>query len=103
MNKAKKVKRTKADLFREVVELKAQLASAYHFADAELHKAGGLMGSGVLLRLTALGGREIIQPVVIRDGLSPATIAAIRADIVRSYETATVFKPKGANNRESAS
>lgn len=86
---------TKADLRRKVMELEAQLASTYHFADATLDKATNLMGSGVLLQLTALGGKELINPVVIRDGLSPETVAAIRKDIARSYEIATMFKPKG--------
>ncbi|MRN79440.1 hypothetical protein [Brucella sp. 10RB9210] len=96
MEKTKKAKQTKADLRRKIAELEAQLVHTYHFADAELHKAGNLVGSGVVLRLTALGGREIINPTLIREGLSPDTIAAIRADLLRSYEVATVFKPKGA-------
>ncbi|MBK3745952.1 hypothetical protein G3A39_43175 [Paraburkholderia aspalathi] len=100
--KVRKIKGpNKAELIRKVVELTAQLASTYHFADATLSKAGDLMGSGVLLQLSALGGRELISPVVIRDGLSPETIAAIRKDIMRSYETATAFKFKRA--KESAS
>lgn len=88
-------KKTKAQLRRKVLELEAQLAATLHFADATLDKAENLMGSGVLLQLSALGGRELIPPVVIRDGLSPETIAAIRKDMIRSYEVATVFKPKG--------
>ncbi|UTC29802.1 hypothetical protein BAJUN_01720 [Bajunvirus bajun] len=92
---AKPRKLTRAELARKVLELEGQLASSYHFATLELHKAGdNLMASGVLISLTALGGREIIKPVVIRDGLSAATIAALRADMVRSYELATSFKPK---------
>lgn len=93
MIKPKKNKQTKADLHRQVLELTAQLAGMYHFADATLHKAEHFKGSGVLLQLTALGGSEIIVPIVIRDGLSPETIAALRADILRSYEVATAFKP----------
>lgn len=89
--------KTRADLQRENMELRAQLAHVYHFASAELHKAGDcLMGSGVLVQLHALGGREIVNPVVIRDGLSPDTIEALRRDLVRSYQGATIFKPKGA-------
>lgn len=88
---------TRADLERQVRELKGQLASSYHFADANLHKAGeALMASGCVVQLHALGGRELIEPVVIRDGLSPETIAALRRDLARSYELATMFKPKGA-------
>lgn len=88
---------SKAQLQRKVLELTAQLASTYHFADVTLKKAGmdQLGGSGVLLQLTALGGRELVVPVVILDGLSPETIAALHKDILRSHELATIFKPKG--------
>lgn len=95
-SRAKKSKVTKSDLRRQVMELTAQLAGMYHFADATLHKAGNLAGSGVLLQLTALGGNELIVPIVIRDGLSTATIVALRADILRSYKVATAFKPEKA-------
>lgn len=96
----KPVKRTRAELEACIKMLNAQLAHVYHFADMELHKAGTAvrMGSGVLLELTAygeFGGKKIIDPVVIKDGLSDATIAAIRADLKRSFELATAFKPKG--------
>lgn len=91
-----KKRKTKADLEREIMELKAQLSGTYHFADATLHKAGDvLMASGALLRLHALGGRELIPPVVIKDGLSSTTIDAIRRDIIRSYELSVMFKPQG--------
>lgn len=87
---------TRADLSRRIRELEAQLAYTYHIASSTLHKAGQdrMMASGVLLTLNALGGAEIIPPVVIRDGLSAETIAAIRADIARSFDLATQFKPK---------
>jgi hypothetical protein len=98
-DKPKKSKPTKADLRREVMELKAQLASTYHFADATLNKAGALMGSGVLVQLTALGGRELTVPFVIRDGFSAETIAALRADINRSYDLATLYKPSGVRGK----
>lgn len=88
-------KLTKADLRRKVAELESQLAHVYHFADAQIDKAGApLMASGVVMTLTAIGGREIIPPVCIKDGLSPATIAAIRADLRRSYELATALAPR---------
>ena len=92
-----KKQKTRADLQREVKELTAQLASSYHFASATLDKAGTdkMMASGVLLQLHALGGRELIVPIVIRDGLSADTIAALQRDIARSYTLATQFKPKG--------
>lgn len=87
-----------AELTRKAREAEALQAHVYHFADAAIGKAStdNLMASGVMLTLTALGGRELITPVVIRDGLSHETIAAIRADLRRSYELATLYKPKGA-------
>lgn len=93
-----KKKMTNVDLRRKVAELESQLVHLHHFADATISKAGTshMMGSGVIVSLTALGGRQIIEPIMIRDGLSDETIAALRADIVRSYATATAFKPKGA-------
>lgn len=86
-------RKTRADLEREIMELKAQMAGTYHFAAATIDKAGDvLMASGALLRINALGGREIIPPVLIKDGLSRATIEAIHADLSRSYDLATMFK-----------
>jgi len=35
-----------------------------------------------------------MEPTLIRDGLSPETIAAIKADLKRSYDLAIQFKPK---------
>lgn len=93
--KTKKPKVTKAQLQRKVLELEANLACTYYFADAYLSKERSYVGSGVLLQLSAIGGKELIPPVMILDGLSPETIAAIRKDLARSYELATIFKPKG--------
>lgn len=86
-------KKTKAQLERQVIELEAQLYHAYHFSNHYLPKAGQKfhMGSGVLLTLTALGGREIVPPVVIKDGLSDETIGAIRNDLIRSQKLAGMF------------
>lgn len=88
---------SKEDLKRKVEELTGLLASTYYFADEGLNKAGigFMLGSGVLLQIRALGGKELIEPVVIRDGLSEETIEALRKDIVRSYELATALKPRG--------
>ena len=91
----KKPKQTRQDLERKVRELEAQLVHRCHFASRTIDKAGikSLTGSGVIISLVTLGGREIIEPVCIRDGLSDETIAALKADFVRSYEIATMFKP----------
>lgn len=98
-------KQTKAqrivDLERKLQEALAGQAHVYHFADYSLHKASTdhLMASGVIVTLTVLGGREICNPVLIRDGLSKETIEALRADFRRSYELATHYKPKGLETK----
>lgn len=92
-----KQKLTKAQLRLRLKHMEAQLAHAYHFADAYLKKTGTdrMMASGVVLELTANNGEALIPPVMIKDGLSNETIAAIRADLARSYELAVQFKPSG--------
>lgn len=91
----KRKKPTKAQLRRKVLELEANLAHSYHFANATIHRTSTdhLFGSGVLLQLSFLGGKEAFSPVLILDGLSPETITALKADIARSYERATELKP----------
>jgi hypothetical protein len=86
-----------ADLERKVLEAKAAQVHNYHFADANIDKASTrhLMGSGVIMTLTFLGGKTVMEPVLIREGLSEATIAAIKADFKRSYDLAIMWKPKG--------
>ena len=87
-------RKTRAQLEREIIELKAQLTPTYHYASKALEKASTdhLMASGALLQLTALGGRELISPVVIRDGLSPEAIKALQEDLKRSYALSTLYK-----------
>jgi len=96
-----KPKQTKA---QRIIELERKLGEALagqthvlHFASSSIHKASvdQLMGSGVILTLTVLGGREIFSPVMIHDGLSKETIDALKGDFLRSYELATAFKPTG--------
>lgn len=79
--------------------MEAQLVHNYHFAHAQIGQASiaKMLGSAVILEITFLGGKGAIPPVAIKDGLSDETIAAIKADLVRSYEAATLFKPAGAN------
>lgn len=87
---------TKADLARRVMELESQLASTAAQASRDIEKAGdSLMASAAVLTITGLGGRVIVAPVAIRDGLSSATISAIKADLQRSFDLATLQRPKG--------
>ena len=86
---------TRAELHRRIAELNAQLVHVYHFAHRALPKTSTdhLMASGVLITMHAIGGRELITPVVIKNGLSADTIAALQRDLVRSYDLTVAFKP----------
>ncbi len=96
-----KPKQTKTEriavLERKLKESEASQVHNYHFASHTLEKAstGHLVGSGVVITLTVLGGREIFSPVMIRGGLSSETIKWLNSDILRSYEEAIELKPKG--------
>ena len=83
-------------LRRKVLELEAGVLSALHFANQSIDKASTkyMMASGVLIQMTALGGREIINPIIIRDGLSDETIAALKKDFKRSADLITMFEIK---------
>ena len=98
--KTTKLKKTDriAKLTRERDEALAGQVHTYHFASYALNKLSTdhLAASGLILSITALGGKEPFDPVMIRDGLSKETIAALKADLVRSYNLAIAFKPEGA-------
>jgi hypothetical protein len=80
-------KPTYKDLERKVKELEAQSATNLKAALRDLCKADNrLMASACIIQIEALGGREIVAPFAIRDGLSAETIAAIKLDIYRSME-----------------
>jgi hypothetical protein len=90
----KKAKITQLE--RELREALAGQVHTHYFACKEIGKASmkHLMSSGVVLTLTVPGGRELFQPVLIHDGLSDETIAALKNDLKRSFDTATIMKPK---------
>lgn len=92
-----RLQRELSEARRKLRETEAQLIHNYHCADAAIDKASTahLMASGVILSLVAIGGREIVAPVCIRDGLSQPTIDAIKNDLRRSYEMTASRKPKG--------
>lgn len=83
---SKRHRPTYAQLERQVFELTAGLAPVKTHAIMNMERAAGLPGSGVVLQLTGIGGREIIPPVMIRDGLSDDTVAALRRDVRRSLD-----------------
>lgn len=93
--KAKSVKPTRQQLEQQIKDLESQLIHRLAFTAKELDKMSRdkFMGSGVIITIEGLGGRIKLEPVMIRDGLSPATIEAIKADLIYSYEIATLHKP----------
>lgn len=91
--KRTKLEKELSDANRRVSELKAQLASTLGAAFDAMPRAADCHGSAIILTLTGLWGREIVPPVAIRDGLSPATIAALQDDLRRSFELATLVNP----------
>lgn len=92
---SKKVKRIAA-LEAELASIKAQLIHQHHFASHGLNNCGERKGSAVIISIKALNGGYLVEPVAIRNGLSAETIAALHADLVRSYKYAIELKPKGA-------
>jgi hypothetical protein len=89
-------KQTSADLRRKIKELEAQLAHVCCNAQSELPKfsTDHMMASGVIIEISALGGKRVIAPFCIRDRQSNETITALQADLKRSYELATLRKSK---------
>lgn len=84
-----------AQLERKLRETEAQLAHVYWYAangvadtDCTKHKGGG-----IVVQIHWLGGKEVCPPFMVKDGFSPESIAALRADIRRSYESATEIAP----------
>lgn len=102
MNKKQTKAQRIAELERKLGEALAGQVHTYHFADATIDKASTehLMGSGVIITLTVLGGRKIFEPTLIRDGLSKETIAALKGDFRRGYELATMYRPKEERNEQ---
>jgi hypothetical protein len=76
------------DLKRKNMELEAQLPFVYPAVDRALALAGRdkMIASGLLIQIHALGGREICRPFMLRDGLSEATIEALRDELKYSHE-----------------
>jgi hypothetical protein len=84
------------ELERQLLESKAQQAGVYHLAAKELKKASvdHMYASGVIITVTKLGGQQVCEPFMVRDGLSTETITALTNDMIRSYELATLLEPK---------
>lgn len=87
-------KLTYKQLELKLAEALASSPTRYNIAHGNIKNANTdkLMGSGVLISIQGIGGKHIIDPVLIRDGLSNETIEAIKNDIKRSYDLAVMYK-----------
>lgn len=83
---------------------RASLASACANAFDSMDKTSveHFMGAGVVLSIRHPNGQDIIEHVMIRDGLSASTIAALKDDLCRSFELATLASPAMARNHAEA-
>jgi len=86
-----------ADLQRKLRDSEAHQVHRYHFAskEVEIFSMDNFMGNSVIIEITGPGRNKQLSmgPVAIRNGLSPETIKAIKADLNRSFDYATEFKP----------
>ena len=95
-------KKTKAqhlvELERKLFVAQAPQSYRHHFASKALDRLNTdkVMGSGLIVTVTHLSGEQAFEPVMICNGLSKETIAALKADLARSFNYATEMKPDGA-------
>lgn len=90
MTEAKKPSKKDAELSRlrkELLQYRSMDLLALAAAHRELPKLGSdiYMGSGVIVTIRNLSGVEKVEPVMIKDGLSKETIAALMADVERTH------------------
>ena len=76
-------KPTYAQLARQLLELEAQSLWRLKEAKTDMPKASDehLMASACVISITALGGRQIVAPFAITDGLSKETVDALIKEI----------------------
>lgn len=85
----------------ELLQHKAQDIGTLFRAHAALAKLGKdrYMASGVIVSVTNLSGKPLVEPVLIADGLSRDTIDALRRDVKASYDyRLTMNKIKDTND-----
>jgi hypothetical protein len=77
--------KTRKDLERRILELEAQSALTLKSSIKVIDKAGEPMfASACIVHITALGGREILPPFAVYDGLSKDTIDRLKTDLQRT-------------------
>ena len=80
---------------KAICEFKSSSACSYHFAGNELLKLNRdrYMASGVIMTISDIKGKELMQQVCFKDGLSNESINALLEDMQYSYDRAVEFKP----------
>lgn len=87
---SKKVKISKDDQIRklqqEILVLRSSDIGAYKQAlhDIKTLNGGRYMASGLIITITDLSGKVVLNPVTVTDGLSTSTIDSLTADIRKS-------------------
>lgn len=94
---AKQLARIK-ELERKLLETEAQLIHKPHYLSQNLEKYHLLKGSGVIVTFQKLGQDSEDGPVLIKNGLSIATIRALQKDLRASWEDSVIFEPKEVSN-----
>lgn len=81
-------------LKRKLREAEASQLHQLHFAADTLKKfsVDRIAGSSVILEVSSLGGKLVLGPVAV-NGFSTETIAALTADLRRTYEYRIQLKP----------
>ena len=76
-------------------EAEASQIHNYHFAGAKLLNLSlnDLMGSGCILSVHSTKGKELIKPIMMKDGFSAAAVNALMDDFQYSYYTLIQFIP----------
>lgn len=92
-NKIDKDARIK-ELERKLRESEALQIHKLHFLSENVKKYHNLKGSGVIVAFQRLGAESEDGLVLIRNGLSLATIRSLQKDIRASWEYATEFQPE---------
>jgi len=72
----------------EVRMLRAQDVMAINNAIREIKRLtqDRFMASGVIMSFTDLRGKELVEPVLVQDGLSDDTISSIKDDLERTMK-----------------
>jgi hypothetical protein len=73
---------------RALFNLKAQDIGAYKTANEQLRALAkkSLMGSGVIVQILYLDGKEALSPVMISDGLCKDSIRFLCDNVIRTHE-----------------